>query len=423
MILAGAHASPEARIRFVTEAEAVARLHHPNVVLIHRIGEADGLSFLELEYILGGSLAAAIAGTTWPARRAAELVEPLAGALAAAHGRGLVHRDLKPGNVLLQPDGTPKIIDFGLAKVLGADGRLTATDSVLGSPSYMAPEQAGGDAKTLGPAADIYSLGAILYELLTGRPPFRGATVLETLEQVKTAEPVSPSRLVPGTPQDIETICLKCLRKEPGRRYESAAALGEDLRRYRAGEPIRARPVGATERAARWCRRNPVVAGLHAALLLVLGGSLAVVTAFYVRADGLHILADSNAETLARHLYINRVNLAYRELLANEVATADRLVDSCDPARRGWEWDYCRARCHLERLNLGGPASASSSPPHGLPRDAAYSPDGPRIAVAGSDRTISFWGVVTGRESLVLRGHSGAVRCLAYDRDGQRIVS
>jgi WD40 repeat protein/tRNA A-37 threonylcarbamoyl transferase component Bud32 len=426
MVLAGAHASPEARVRFLVEAEAVAKLHHPNVVQIHRIGEADGLPFLELEYIAGGTLAAAIAGTPWPARRAAELVEPLARALAEAHGRGLVHRDLKPGNVLLEPDGTPKIIDFGLAKALGAEGGLTATDSVVGSPSYMAPEQAGGNAKSVGPAADVYSLGAILYELLTGRPPFRGATVLETLEQVKTAEPVPPSRLVPRLPRDVETVCLKCLQKDPARRYGSAAALAEDLRRFRAGEPILARPVGAAERAARWCRRNPVVAGLLAALLLVLGGGLAVVTALYVRADRLRTLADSNAETLARQLYVNRVNLAYRELLANEVATADRLLDACDPPRRGWEWDYCRARSHLERLNLGGPAdhaSASRNPPHGPPHDAAYSPDGRRIAVAGSDGSISLWDAATGRESLVLRGHRGAVRCLAFDRDGRRIIS
>jgi serine/threonine protein kinase len=174
MILAGAHASPEAASRFLVEAEAVAKLHHPNVVQIHRIGEAGGLPFLELEYLEGGSRAAVLDGTPWPAKRAAALVESLARAIAAAHAHGLLHRDLKPSNILLSADGVPKIIDFGLAKILAADSRLTATGSVLGTPSYMAPEQAEGHAKEVGPAADTYAQGAILYELLTGRPPFRG---------------------------------------------------------------------------------------------------------------------------------------------------------------------------------------------------------------------------------------------------------
>ena len=181
--------------------------------------------------------------------------------MAEAHRQGVVHRDLKPANILLTPEGVPKVADFGLAKLLDVESGLTRTDSVLGSPSYMAPEQAEGKTKDVGPAADVYALGAILYELLTGRPPFRGATVLETLQQVKTAEPVPPSRLVPGLPRDVETIALKCLQKDPGKRYESATALAEDLRRFQAGEPIVARPVGSLERAWRWCRRNPAVAG------------------------------------------------------------------------------------------------------------------------------------------------------------------
>ena len=175
-----------------------------------------------MEYVGGGSLADRLDGTPWPPREAARLVETLAGAMAEAHRLGVVHRDLKPANILLTPDGTPKVADFGLAKLLNVESGLTRTDSVLGSPSYMAPEQAEGKTKQVGPAADVYALGAILYELLTGRPPFRGATVLETLEQVKTAEPVPPSRLVPGLPRDVETIALKCLQKDPDRRYASA---------------------------------------------------------------------------------------------------------------------------------------------------------------------------------------------------------
>ena len=245
MILAGAHAGAEAAARFLAEAEAVAKLQHPNIVQIFHIGEHDGLPYFEMEYVGGGSLADRLDGTPRPPREAARLVETLAGAMAEAHRLGIVHRDLKPANILLTPEGAPKVADFGLAKLLNVESGLTRTDSILGSPSYMAPEQAEGKTKEVGPAADVYALGAILYELLTGRPPFRGATVLETLEQVKTAEPVPPSRLVPGLPRDVETIALKCLQKDPGRRYESAAALAEDLRRFLAGEPIVARPVGS----------------------------------------------------------------------------------------------------------------------------------------------------------------------------------
>jgi eukaryotic-like serine/threonine-protein kinase len=275
MILAGDHADPQTIVRFLAEAEAVARLQHPNVVQIHHVGEAGGLPFFELEYVEGGSLDRHLDGTPWPARRAAELVAALARGVAEAHRLGIVHRDLKPANVLLAADGTPKVTDFGLAKSLTVDSGLTQTGAILGSPSYMAPEQAGGNTGEIGPGADVYALGAVLYELLTGRPPFRAASVLETLEHARTTEPVPPSRLVPGLPRDAETIALKCLRKEPGRRYDSASALAADLRRFLDSEPIVARPVGPIERAWRWCRRRPVPAALTAAVLLVAALGLA----------------------------------------------------------------------------------------------------------------------------------------------------
>ena len=269
MILGGAHASPAASARFLAEARAIAQLHHPHIIQIHHIGEADGLPFFELEYVEGGSLDKELDGTPWPARRAAGLVELLAGAVAEAHRMGIVHRDLKPGNVLLTEDGSPKITDFGLAKSLDSDVGLTATDSIMGSPSYMAPEQAAGLTERIGPPADIHALGATLYMLLTGRPPFRGSTIMETLEQVKLVEPVPPSRLVHGLSRDIETIALKCLQKEPEKRYGSAAGLAEDLRRFLDGSPIEARPVPPWDRAWRWCRRHPAPASLTVAVVLV----------------------------------------------------------------------------------------------------------------------------------------------------------
>jgi tetratricopeptide (TPR) repeat protein/tRNA A-37 threonylcarbamoyl transferase component Bud32 len=278
MILAGAHAGAEAAARFFTEAEAVAQLQHPNIVQIFHIDEHAGFPYFEMEFVGGGSLADRLDGTPRPPREAAWLTEILARAMAEAHRRGIVHRDLKPGNILLTPEGAPKVADFGLAKLLNAESGLTRTDSVLGSPSYMAPEQAGGKTKEVGLAADVYALGAILYELLTGRPPFRGATALETLEQVKTTEPVPPSRLVPGLPRDAETIALKCLEKDPSRRYPTAEALADDLRRFLDGRSILARPSPIWERVAKWARRRPGLAttlgGVAVAISVVFAGIL-----------------------------------------------------------------------------------------------------------------------------------------------------
>ena len=243
MIRGGGQARPEHFARFRVEAEAVARLHHPNIIQIHDIGEVDELPFVSLELLDGGDLADRLAGSPQPGRAAAELLVTLAQAIEVAHEAGIVHRDLKPPNILFTADGVPKITDFGLAKRLESDSNQTETGQIMGSPSYMAPEQARGHTKDVGPAADIYALGAIFYEMLTGRPPFKGETPIETIRQVTDDEVVPPSRLVPRVARDLETICLKCLNKEPPKRYASARALAEDLQRFLRGEPIKARPT------------------------------------------------------------------------------------------------------------------------------------------------------------------------------------
>ena len=223
-----------------------------------------------LEYLVGGNLASRLDSRGWPSREAARLIELLARGVEEAHRHGVVHRDLKPSNILLAADGTPKLADFGLAKILDFDGGLTRTEAILGTPSYMSPEQAEGRHADVGGGADIYALGAIFYELLTGRPPFRAPTLLQTLELVRSEEPVAPSRLQPGLPRDAETVCLKCLEKSPSRRYASAGALADDLKRFLARESILARPSQPWERAGRWCARNPAVAALSSAFLTAL---------------------------------------------------------------------------------------------------------------------------------------------------------
>ncbi len=278
MILGGVIAGSVQRERFRAEGEAVARLQHPNVVQIYEVGEHDGLPFFSLEYCAGGSLDRRLDGTPQPPGEAARLVEVLARAMQAAHERNLVHRDLKPANVLFLADGTPKITDFGLVKKLDETAVLTQSGAVMGTPSYMAPEQALGNIREQGPASDIYALGAILYELLAGRPPFKAASPMETLLQVAADEPVPPSRLQPKVPADLETICLKCLEKAQARRYATALALAEDLRRFQAGEAIQARPAGRLERGWKWARRRPAQAALAAvsglALVVMLIGGL-----------------------------------------------------------------------------------------------------------------------------------------------------
>jgi tetratricopeptide (TPR) repeat protein/tRNA A-37 threonylcarbamoyl transferase component Bud32 len=261
MIRQAEYAEAEERERFVREAQAAARLQHPNIVQVFEVSELRGQPYFSLEFCAGGSLADRLDGTPWQAQPAAALVETLARAMAYAHQQGIIHRDLKPPNVLLTPDGVPKITDFGLAKRLDQESQ-TREGVIMGTPSYMAPEQAGGKSKDIGPRADVYALGAILYELLTGRPPFKASSDLDTILQVISEEPVAVRRLQPKVPRDLETVCHKCLEKDAGRRYASAHALAEDLRLFRAGEPVAARPAGPVRRGVKWCRRRPAAAAL-----------------------------------------------------------------------------------------------------------------------------------------------------------------
>jgi formylglycine-generating enzyme required for sulfatase activity/tRNA A-37 threonylcarbamoyl transferase component Bud32 len=299
MIRAVEHASPIERLRFQIETEAVARLQHLHIVQLYEAGEVRGQPFFSLEFCDGGTLTEQLRKEPPTPNEAAALIETLARAMHYAHLRGVVHRDLKPGNVLLAgAEKVPKISDFGLAKRIDAEARdVSRSGAVMGTASYMAPEQAAGKVRDTGPAADVYALGALLYECLTGRPPFAGQQHV-VLASVLNDEPAPPSRLAPKLPRDLETICLKCLNKEPARRYASAEELANDLRRFLAGEPVRARLVGAVERAAKWARRRPALAGLLSVTLLALA-ALTVLTGSLVvaRSDAENRRKDAEKQT------------------------------------------------------------------------------------------------------------------------------
>jgi serine/threonine protein kinase/WD40 repeat protein len=352
MLLTSALQTEEGLARFHTEAEALAQLQHPHIVQIYEIGEHEGRPYFVLEYVDGPSLAQYLDGRPQGSRPAAGLVEVLARAVDFAHQHGIIHRDLKPANVLLQrseeeaagrpgppsrslrtSDFIPKITDFGLAKFVGHEepaggGRraLTETGTILGTPSYMAPEQAGGAWKgqAVDRAADVYALGAILYELLTGRPPFQGETALDTLRQATSLDPVRPRRLQPGVPRDLETICLKCLEKERKNRYPSAGDLADDLRRFLEGEPTRARPLGTSGRAWRWCRRRPVVAALLAVCAALALALVVSVLIYNVRLQ--YALADAHRQSEARRRLLVRALVTLSMLSLDEEDYFTRLL-------------------------------------------------------------------------------------------------
>ena len=285
MLIAGPFADANLRARFLLEAESIAALEHPHIVKVFAFGESGGHPYLAMEYAPNGALSERVPAGGLPAREAAEIVAKLAGAVAHAHSRGVVHRDIKPQNVLIGADNEPRLTDFGLAKVGRADRNLSVTGQVLGTPAYMAPEQAAGKVREIGTAADVYALGAVLYDLCTGRPPFQGDSVAVTLQKVLTEEPARPRALNPAVPRDLETICLKCLEKDPAKRYATAQALADDLLRWLRNEPIAARPAGALERASKWVKRNKVAALAGAAVSVALLAGTAVSVAFGLEAQ------------------------------------------------------------------------------------------------------------------------------------------
>jgi tetratricopeptide (TPR) repeat protein len=354
-VLAGSAAAPEQLGRFQCEAEAVARLQHPNIVQIHEVSRDGSTPYLVLEYVDGGSLAQKLDGTPQPPQQAAQLVEVLARAVHHAHQKGIIHRDLKPANVLLLKDGTPRISDFGLAKfIIGGGGGKTQTGEILGTPSYMAPEQGMGRVRDVGPWTDVYALGAILYELLTGRPPFKGATPFETIIQAASDEPVPPTRLQPKVPRDLETICLKCLQKDQRRRYLSALDLADDLGRFSRHEPIRARPAGLLYRLAKLTRRHTAVVLSLAVVFLALVLGIVGTTAGLVRARTERDRAEAAEREARRLLSASRRDAAHialqrgdwRAALAYiDLALADDPLDS--PALH---LDRARALCALHDI-------------------------------------------------------------------------
>jgi WD40 repeat protein/serine/threonine protein kinase len=461
MILAGEFADPELIKRFQSEALAVARLQHPNIVQIFESGTYGSQPYFSMEYVDGCSLARWIGISPPSPQAAATLLETLARAIHYAHQNGIIHRDLKPANILLsgawrvargenRMDSSlatqPKITDFGLAKLVdgGPDARSMTTNA-LGTPEYMAPEQIAGARPS--PATDIYSLGVILYEMLVGRCPFQGDTKWLTLELVRGQEPISPVRLKASTPRDLETICLKCLSKEPAQRYATAQALADDLQRFLNGEPIQARPISDLEKLGRWCKRKPLVAGLLAALIAVSVAGFAGVAWGYweaesarrdeqqkrQEADEARRQATEQRRQAEKNLYFSRIALAERFLVANNIAGARRLLRQCLPDAaapdwRDWEWYYLDRQCHQELFTLEGHTSHIFH--------LAYSPNGTLLASAGGGNPyyrnegqktepgeVILWNSATGARLFTLTGHAHLVTSLAFSPDGARLIS
>jgi WD40 repeat protein len=443
LVRAGELASEAEVQRFRAEAEHTAQLDHPHIVPLYEVGDHQGQPFFTMKLLDGGTLGQHLDRFKDP-RLAAALVAAVAGAVHHAHRHGILHRDLKPANILLDADNRPYVTDFGLARRVAGSAGLTQSGAIVGTPSYMAPEQARGERRGVTTAADVYALGALLYELLSGRPPFVGETPTDVLLRVLQEEPLPPSRLNPQAPRDLEVVCLKCLAKEPERRYASAEAVADELRRWLAGESIQARPVGRAERLFRWARRHPARAAVCGLLVLVLvlgagAGGVAwlwreAVTARReaVRArdseeqqrrvaEGAQAAAEkaqqgeakerARAEGLLYFRRIDRAHIAWRE---NDLLRAEALLEACTPEqRRNWEWRYVHRLCHAELFTLQGHTQAV--------RGVAWSPDGSRLASAWPEEVI-VWDART-REKVLTLGHRFVCPVVAWSPDGSRLAT
>lgn len=433
-ILAPQAGDPDYLRRFRAEAHAVARLHHPGIVQIYEVGYHDGVPYLALEYLSGGSLRELRRALPFTPKQAAALVERIAVAVQHAHEQGIVHRDLKPGNILLDKEGQPHISDFGIAKHLENDEALTLTGQALGTPQYMAPEQAMGRSREVGPPADVYSLGVILYELLTGKLPFGTIPSLGLLMHALISEPQPLSSVRPDLPGDLDAICMKCLERRPAQRYASAGALAEDLRRFQAGEPITARRPGELERVWRWAQRRPAIAlSLGTALLaLVVGACVSVwfglkASEHARTAQELATEARQERDNAEERLYTSRLARAALEWHhnANLQDTQRLLHDTRLESRRGWEWHYLDRLCQADVYAI----QAHSSWVNGM----VWSPDGQRLISGGGGNP--FWHLQgrgsirpgeariydarDGRHLLDVRGHPNVVRSIAVSPDGR----
>jgi WD40 repeat protein/predicted Ser/Thr protein kinase len=421
-ILAGRLASADEVRRFRAEAAAAASLVHPNIVPIYEVGEQDGQHYFAMEFVDGPNLAQVVRDNPLPADRAARYVQIIAEAIQFAHERGVLHRDLKPSNVLLDPFDLPRVTDFGLAKQLAGDSQLTLTGQVLGAPSFVPPEQAAGRRSAVGPHSDVYALGAILYHLLTGRPPFAADNVEATLAQVLHNEPAPPRSLNPGIPRDLETICLKCLEKEPRRRYRAAKDLAAELGRFLRREPILARPSGSLEKSWRWCQRNRALAGaLLAAVLALVAGTIASTWQAHraQTAEQEQARLRKKAEDTLSLVQVERAEELFEADDQPRALAQLASVLTTDPANRV---AASRLLSALSSRNLGLPLTEPLRH-EGPVNSASFSPDGLRVVTASNDKTARVWDASTGKPLTGPMPHETNVFSARFSPDGGRIVT